>query len=177
MKFNVAHQLRQPIGSQRRYDIDARQAVLEEDEAASDVAGTAVFLRTDKGILVTAALVVTVHQSCSRCLKGIDSTLRLEFQEEYLPTVDIFTGAPLPPPEDADTFLIDHNHVLDLQEAVRQYRLMAQPIQPLCQPNCAGLCPECGHNLNDGPCGCPEAPLDERWAALREMASRLQDRG
>jgi len=134
-----------------------------------------VFLRTDRGLLVTASLLVTVQQVCSRCLEGLISTERVEFQEEYVPTVDVITGAFLPPPEDPDTFRIDAHHILDIKEAVRQYLLTVKPIQPLCRPDCAGLCPYCGHNLNTGPCHCPKAVADERWSVLQGIAAQLRD--
>jgi hypothetical protein len=60
-----------------------------------------------------------------------------------------------------------------LTEAVRQYRVMAEPMQLLCKPDCLGLCPHCGYNLNQGPCGCPRQDVDERWSALTELAEKL----
>ncbi len=44
----------------------------------------------------------------------------------------------------------------------------------LCRPDCAGLCPHCGTNLNDGACDCEEDRTDPRWDALREVAERLR---
>ncbi len=87
---------------------------------------------------------------------------------------DASTGEMLPPPDDPDAFLIDPHQILDLTEALRQYRVMAEPMQPLCQPDCLGLCPRCGYNLNQGPCGCPRQQVDVRWAALGELAEKLE---
>jgi uncharacterized protein len=39
------------------------------------------------------------------------------------------------------------------------------PMAPLCRDDCAGLCPQCGANRNEGDCGCV-APRDPRWANL-----------
>lgn len=175
MDFNVAQQLREPVGSEHEYILNEQDVELEQGQPASNVTGRVVFLRTDKGLLVTASLLVTVQQVCGRCLERLVSTEKVEFQEEYLPTVDIVTGAFLPPPEDANAFRIDPHHILDIKEAVRQYLLTVKPIRPLCRPDCAGLCPHCGHNLNTGPCGCPKAVTDERWSALEELTARLRD--
>jgi uncharacterized protein len=42
-------------------------------------------------------------------------------------------------------------------------------MKPLCRPDCAGLCPVCGQNLNLGECQCPPPEADPRWAKLRQI--------
>ena len=59
--------------------------------------------------------------------------------------------------------------VLDLHEGVRQYILMSEPAKPLCRPDCKGLCPECGNNLNQTTCSCDRTPIDPRLAALKDI--------
>jgi uncharacterized protein len=54
---------------------------------------------------------------------------------------------------------------------VRQYALLAIPMKPLCREGCAGLCPTCGRNLNQGPCDCPPQVLDPRLSGLRKLLS------
>jgi uncharacterized protein len=90
-------------------------------------------------------------------------------EEEYYPTIDLDTGAPLPAPEEETPFLIDQHHILDLREAVRQQLVLAEPMKPLCRDGCAGLCPTCGADRNAGPCTCPVADVDPRWAALTNL--------
>ena len=87
------------------------------------------------------------------------------------PTIDINTGAKLPEPDETGSFTIDEHHILDLTEAIRQYRVMALPMKPLCREECAGLCPTCGKNLNTGPCDCPANEIDPRWAKLLKLKS------
>ena len=55
-----------------------------------------------------------------------------------------------------------------LQDAVDAL-LLAVPFKILCRESCAGLCPHCGKNLNDGPCSCPDVPSDSRWDALKNI--------
>jgi uncharacterized protein len=95
--------------------------------------------------------------------------LKIRFEEEFLPTIDAESGAPLPSPEEASVFTIDEQHTLDLTEAVRQYSLLAIPMKTLCKKNCAGLCPTCGKNLNEGQCDCPKDDIDPRWSKLAEL--------
>ena len=50
------------------------------------------------------------------------------------------------------------------------------PMKPLCRPDCAGLCPLCGADLNLGACDCSEPVGDPRWAALAALRDRMNDR-
>jgi uncharacterized protein len=58
---------------------------------------------------------------------------------------------------------------------LRQYREVSRTIQPLCRPDCAGLCPTCGADLNQGPCQCGTAAVDERWSGLAGLAVSLKE--
>jgi len=174
MQFVVGQQLRERVGSVTHYEIRESKLLPQGEDSLSELTGSVDLMRTDKGILVSAVLHCTVAARCSRCLGEISYPLTLTFQEEYLPTVDASTGESLLLPADLDAFLIDSHQVLDLTEAVRQYRLTAEPMQPLCRPNCLGLCPRCGYDLNQGPCGCPGQETDARWAALAELAVDIE---
>ncbi|MGI8552513.1 MAG: YceD family protein [Dehalococcoidia bacterium] len=168
MEFNVAQLLRESIGSRRVYHV--KDHVQAEKSATVDIEGQVVLLRTDRSILVTAELTTGEELSCSRCLALAQVPLALDIEEEYYPTVDVVSGATLPRPEEPAAFLIDAHHALVFDEAIRQHLVMAEPMQPLCRPDCAGLCPECGADRNGDPCHCQEEPIDARWTALRNLA-------
>ena len=56
---------------------------------------------------------------------------------------------------EADEFdVLPNDHVIDLEPLLNAAVLLETPLMPLCRPECLGLCPTCGANLNDGPCGC-----------------------
>ena len=74
-----------------------------------------------------------------------------------------------------DYVLLDHHQRGDLTEIVRQAILLAVSLKPLCSEDCSGICAQCGKNLNDGPCGCTKEVIDERWAALKELAPAPQE--
>ena len=167
MQINVSQLLREPIGSLRDYQVNEVADI--GNGKGSLVQGEARLLRTQRSILSSCALSTDVELTCSRCLSLFRYPLTLKFEEEYLPTVDAVSGAPLPLPEEAGAFTIDEHHVLDLTEAVRQYALLAVPMKPLCRQDCAGLCPNCGHNLNQGRCDCPQPGTDPRWSELMKL--------
>jgi uncharacterized protein len=110
-------------------------------------------------------------------LEPCDALVELEIEEEFYPTVRI-ADAPVDevPETDRDEALrIDEHHILDLSEVVRQALWLAAPMEAVCRPDCAGLCPTCGGNRNLGECQCEEVPIDPRWAALQTLLSNEPD--
>jgi uncharacterized protein len=169
-QFNVAQLLKQPSGARRVYDIDT-SAVPPFDEGFEVVApfrGEVRFMRIGTGILVTGNLETIVEVACTRCLTSFDIPVRFEIEEEFKPTLDIQSGAKLPPDPDQDpATLIDERHILDLAEVVRQDLVLSLPPSPVCRPDCKGLCPQCGQDLNEGSCDCHTDAVDPRWAVLK----------
>ena len=168
MQINVSQLLREPIGATRDYEIDG-VADVGGDAGDYAVKGACHLLRTQRSILVKCGLAMETGLVCSRCLGRFRHPLKIKFEEEYFPTVDVVSGVPLPQPEEASTFTIDEHHILDLTEAVRQYVLMSIPMKPLCDADCAGLCPQCGKNFNQGSCDCPSPDIDPRWSELTKL--------
>jgi len=169
MSLYVAPQLRQPVGTVTTLDLDEPSLAVDE-VILRGLRGTATLLRTDRGLLAALHAVATLHERCSRCLAEIDCPIAIDFEEEYVPVADIFTGAPVRLGESSDLFRIGPDFLLDLHEGLRQYTLMSEPAKPLCKPDCAGLCASCGADLNQGPCGCPP-PADDRWQRLASLKS------
>jgi uncharacterized protein len=101
------------------------------------------------GILVRGKLATTVSATCGRCASPF------EFELEV------------------DDFVYLHEDMsvpsFDLTPSMREDILLLLPQRAVCSPGCEGLCPHCGQNLNDGPCGCKVRSEDPRWGALNEM--------
>jgi uncharacterized protein len=167
---NVSQLLKSQVGTTREYEVD-EQADIGDGQAA--VRGTVVLLRTGRGILVTGKMRTEIQPTCARCLGQFRQPRTLDLEEEYFPTIDVETGAPVPVPEDEPgAFTINQNNVLDLGEAVRQYAMLAVPMKPLCREDCAGLCPTCGTNLNIKSCDCPPSAIDPRLQKLVDTQKR-----
>ncbi len=96
-----------------------------------------------------------VKAECGRCLHPVRLDVPFALRQEYREGEPGFE----------DEWLTYHQDVIELEDLVTQAVLLALPEVPLCRPDCRGLCPTCGRNLNDGPCGCIP-PQDERWSAL-----------
>ncbi|MCD6358759.1 MAG: DUF177 domain-containing protein [Dehalococcoidia bacterium] len=153
MQINVAQMLKQGIGSSYSYRI---KPPLTGEEAEHSVSGEVELIRTDKGVLVRGTLYTQRSLVCSRCLRIFDYPIIINIDDEYLPLTDEQQGIPLYITEDSEGFTIDQFNVLDLTKAVSQYTLFNTPINPLCHPDCAGLCPKCGADLNQSRCSCAQ---------------------
>ena len=171
VQYSVAQLLKEPTGSTRKHAIREVTPQLEEITLLQ-LEGSLVFMRTDAGIWVHGSLGLETPGECSRCLEPFLDSRRLEFDDQYYPSMDIDTGAPIDETlvED-DSFRITHRHVLDLSEAIRQHIIARTPMKPLCQPSCRGICPQCGVNRNETDCHCAETPRDARWDALFQLRS------
>jgi len=164
MQINVLRELRQCLGSVTSYDVDEK-TIRAGDVLLHGVRGSLTLLRTDQGLLVSLNGTAEMPERCARCLRETGAIVDLQLEEEYLPVVDAATGARSPTFEDDDKFRIGPDFVLDLREGLRQYVLMSEPLKPLCRPDCVGLCPGCGTDLNEGQCECAR-DRDGRWEAL-----------
>jgi uncharacterized protein len=168
MKINVAQLLKENVGS-------VRQVMLSEtDESGLPVRGQLQLLRTNRSILVSGKLDAIAGEVCSRCLEEFQSQLPLQFEEEFFLTRDPVTGALLSSPNEAGAFTVDENNLLDIGEAVRQYELLAEPMKPVCREDCAGLCSQCGCNLNHSRCGCTPIRPESPWEPLQNLLSDLK---
>ncbi len=168
MEINVSQLLKAPVGSTRDFEVDETIEILGSE---SEIGGQVRLMRTGRGILASGSLHTEVEAICSRCLASFSCPLAFSFEEEYYPTIDVNTGAPLAVPDEPGCFTINENHILDLTEAMRQYAILAIPMKPLCRDDCAGLCPICGQDLNYTTCDCLSREIDPRWAKLKELIS------
>ena len=170
MEIDVAQLLKESVGAVRHYRLSDTIDGVGEGEGDCPVQGELELMRTNRSILVSGILETRVKAICSRCLSMFEQPLNFNLEEEYFSKVDVNSGRPLPLPEEPGALLIDEHHILDLSEAVRQHILLALPMKLLCRPDCAGLCPHCGHNLNEGRCHCPPQSPDQRWSDLLALA-------
>ncbi|MFC1899111.1 DUF177 domain-containing protein [Chloroflexota bacterium] len=167
MLINVSQQLKSEIGTIRKYELSETVNV---NGGAGLVRGEITMVRTNRSILIKGGLDAEIEFKCGRCLNLFQCHLPLEIEEEYFPVADVDSGAPLAEPDEPGSFTIDEYHIIDLDEVLRQYTLIAAPMKPLCSEDCAGLCFRCGHNLNQGACQCLSQEIDSRWSALEKLA-------
>lgn len=110
-----------------------------------------------EGVLVTGTAVVSLQGQCARCLEPIASPEEVDLQELYL--------YPDKEPDDDEASRVE-GELLDLEPLLRDTVVLDLPYTPLCRPDCAGLCPDCGADLNDDPEHRHDDRVDPRWAGL-----------
>jgi len=171
MRYNVSQLLKDIAGTSRARELFGDITGLDEhNPGAVSVSGTIEMVRTPRGILVTGRASSELVEPCPRCLELAALPVSVEIEEEYVPSIDIETGALLPLLDDVEPELvIDDQHTLDLTQAVRQYLIVAGTNSGLCREDCKGLCSQCGQNLNLGDCGCHTDGSDPRWAKLASI--------
>jgi uncharacterized protein len=142
LRFNVGFLLNQPIGTNRDIHFEYPELSLkpEPELKLSDFSGVARVGRTPQGILVQGEFQGKAPAECVRCLMSFEQPLHTTFSELYAFDERSITDSGLILPEDAN---------IDLEPLVREYLLVEYPISPLCTPDCKGLCPICGQNLNE----------------------------
>jgi uncharacterized protein len=169
LKFNVAQLLREDIGARRNYTFAEDALPLDDETTLQQLEGKLRFTRTITGVLVDVDAHGVVIVPCIRCLNPSQQQVDLHLRDEFHSKIEVTTGAPLPKPVDEDPFYIDDNHLLDVGELLREYALLALPMQTFCQPDCKGLCPNCGADLNVGDCGCQLDEGDDRFDVLKSL--------
>jgi len=168
LAWNVAGLLGDAPGAERLLGIDGATIDLGDDlELAQPVSGRVRLVRTNRGILATSDLTTALALECSRCLREIVEPVAIHLEEEYLPALDLTTGRPLPIDDEPDVARLTDHHELDLEPAVRDAILLAEPIAPLCEPDCPGLCIVCGLRLDEGVHDHPVDDIDPRLEVLR----------
>jgi uncharacterized protein len=113
------------------------------------------------GIVVHGVLGAHWQLQCRRCLRPISESSRAMVDELYQRIPDNPDAYPLV------------GEQLDLQPMVRELVLLGAPESSLCSPDCPGICPQCGADLQSDPCTCAAKRIDERWAVLDELRQQL----
>jgi uncharacterized protein len=166
--WNVAGLLSDDPGAERLHEIAGVTIDLGPDlRLAQPIDGRVRFQRTNRGIVASAELHTALALECSRCLRDVTLPVDVRLEEEYLPALDLTTGRPLPTDEEPEVGRLTDHHEVDLETSVREAIQLAEPIAPLCRPDCPGLCIVCGLRLDEGVHDHPDDEIDPRLEALR----------
>lgn len=102
-------------------------------------------------------------RECDRCLDFTSRALVFDFEH-------IVMSEPMN--DDSDELIFAPDFRIDLDKTVWEDILLSTPTRFLCDPECKGLCPKCGGNLNNTACGCDMSEPDPRLAALRQLLEK-----
>ncbi|HEY2916548.1 MAG TPA: DUF177 domain-containing protein [Candidatus Limnocylindrales bacterium] len=168
LTYPVAGLLSEPPGERRTYPIHGVTIALPDDLRLADpLEGQVEIARTNRGVLVEARLHTAIEAECSRCLRAIEAPIDVAIDEEVLPSVDIQSGVPVDQSAEPDVARLNGHHELELGPLVAEAISLAEPIAPLCEVACPGLCSICGDRLGPGHVEHPDDDIDPRLEALR----------
>ena len=129
--------------------------------------------RIEGGYALDARLAYAGQLECSRCLASYPFEESEEFSLLLYPSSKRPTEEVELSPGDLDVLYYDEP-IVRLSPIAEERVQMALPMKPLCRPDCRGLCPSCGKDLNsqDGPCACVRETVDPRWDALKALREK-----
>ena len=131
----------------QRYEVVGGEVPMVLDVSRMTAGGYSLRIRFD----------AELEGPCMRCLGAAHPTFSIDSRE-----IDQPGGG-----EELESPYVD-DEVLDLHAWARDALALALPSQILCKEDCAGLCPECGKDLNLEPHEHEKAP-DPRWSALKDL--------
>jgi uncharacterized protein len=124
-------------------------------------------------IRIQGKLATRLESECARCLEPLTQDVKRDFDLLYRPL-----GADAEKDElsitdaEAEISYYEGEGIL-LDDVVREQILLAVPLKLTCREDCKGLCPHCGKNRNNEDCSCAVAIEEPRWAALKDIRSKL----
>lgn len=148
------------------------EIAVEGVELLRPVVADFVFSNTNRSIIIEGEFDTLVWAECVRCLEHFPLPLHFAFQEAYTRQDLMLDAKGNLMTDDEDIRSIFEGHILDLTELLRQNIILALPCAPICSPDCKGLCPICGKNLNEGECQCSRRKIDPRWQKLLDYKKK-----
>lgn len=163
LRINIGFLIHEEVGYSHEFPFEIERIVLGPDLELWELDGLLNVGRTAQGLLFTGSFSASTGLECVRCLRPFDQRLDWSMTELYAFNEKSVSDSDLIVPEDAQ---------IDLQPLVRDYALLEIPIKPTCRPDCKGLCPVCGQDLNTRDCGHRPDAGTSTFAALKDLLPR-----
>jgi uncharacterized protein len=145
------------------YPLDELVVGAETFKLTAPVAVAVSVTNAGAGIVVRGRALAAALAVCSRCLVEFPIDIMGEIECLFLAPGEDATG-------DDDVERVDQLGVIDLSAVILAALVLEAPFVPLHDKKCAGLCPTCGCDLNEGPCACADAPDDAHpFAGLKSL--------
>jgi len=159
-RFNVGFIIHEEVGYKHDFPFDLEKVILDGELELRNLHGNVNVGKTPQGLIVQGNFSAETTVNCVRCLTDFIQELEWEFTELYAFDQRSITESGLLLPEDAH---------LDMEELLREFAVLEIPINPICKPDCEGLCIECGQNLNEKDCGHRPDEPDSPFAKLKDL--------
>jgi len=177
VRFDVSSLIEAQLGASLTFDVDVGPQSLTDGSTGASTEGAAEELsdalevdflcgtirvtRVQEGLLVQGAVDSQLRMECVRCLEPFALPITLDLEETF--------RLPGASPNEDFPYAVGTDGWLDLTPLLREQGWLAIPMKPLCSPECKGLCPQCGTNLNLASCTCESTKIDPRLESLKEL--------
>lgn len=125
----------------------------------------------ERVIVVQGIIKAVLRGVCDRCGELLEYEVTADFNESFTNAVE---KVPEVESGEKDIHLFTGSEI-ELWPYVEQAIFLSLPMKILCKPDCQGLCPQCGQNLNLKDCSCDNEPLDPRLAVLADLLKEVDD--
>lgn len=159
--LNLGFLVAQDIGESHDFPFELEKVDFNDNFSLSDFNGNLSVSRTPQGLLLHGNFEGKLSLECVRCLKNYDHLLEWEITELY-----VFNG------ENAteDDLIFPRNARVDIRKIMSDEAQLKIPINPICKPDCQGLCQICGTDLNLGDCEHQDIPQEENEQSASPFA-------
>lgn len=144
------------------YNLELEKSFLESIECvnASAIKAFGNVKKIDRRYELTLSYSGDLVFECHRCLNDVNINLQNTVERVLVTAYET---------EEKEEFILIKDGVLDLMPVLEEDITLNLPLQILCNEDCAGLCPQCGKDLNKGMCECDETKIDPRLEALKNL--------
>ncbi|MHB1651076.1 MAG: YceD family protein [Desulfitobacteriaceae bacterium] len=166
MKIDITH-VRRMTGETVEYDLQDEWLPFDfGSENISFLAPVHVQLKvhnTGKLLFAQGTIEVELQVTCGRCLGEFSYPMHLDYEDKWI-------YAPVATEEEKETALLYEKDEIEIDPRILEHIVLALPMKFTCSPDCLGLCPVCGVDLNHSKCQCSQGGIDPRLADLAKLS-------
>lgn len=160
-------------GETRSYDVNVDMDTFRSKHREYKIAGRKPFVLTvqntgKRRLKISGEGMLSLNIPCDRCLEDVQTDISFSIEK----SLDL-SGS------DSDRIEVEEDFCngsqLDVDRLVTPEIFLNLPGKVLCRPDCKGLCPNCGKDLNAGECGCNTESLDPRMSVIQDIFKKFKE--
>jgi len=153
-------------------EIDFSDSGLSQQTMVEAIGSAELLANTLGEIRIQGHLSVRMGAECDRCLEPAEFPIDSQFDLFYRPAVEARAESEVEIDPGETEIAYYEGGGIELKDVLREFVLLAMPMQRICRTDCRGICPLCGQDRNLQACGCEPKPRDDRWAALKKLQTK-----
>ncbi len=162
MKINVFH-VKSQLGSKQsfRFEVTPTEIDLDSLDVDGNILVEGEVVNIGSTLEINGVISTKIVRNCNRCLKDYTAVVKIPFMEKFQ-----LVSAKVERDTEQSYFTGDE---IDITGIIRESLLLSEPMKPICDEFCKGLCSKCGTNLNEKVCSCIKTDMDPRLSVLQKL--------